>query len=81
MIVINDNQIQKNVLNELCSQLVKTRGKDGEELRQFVQNGCAKLKMKVCTDALNVPGVLMQCEPLNYDEDKECTIFVSQSVR
>lgn len=77
---MNNDQFQHNVLDELCSQVVKSRSKNCQELRQFVQNGCSQLKMQVCVDKLDISDVLMQCEVYRYDEKTPCIIFVNQSV-
>ena len=44
------------MLNELCAQVVKTRTKDCDQLKHFVQQGCAHLKIQVCVDKLEVSG-------------------------
>ncbi|CAF1108469.1 unnamed protein product [Adineta ricciae] len=79
LIILNHKQFQDKILNELCSKVVKTRSSDCENLRQFVQDGCSRLKIEVCVQMLNVPDALMQCEAGGYDENKSCTIFINQS--
>jgi hypothetical protein len=64
LIIINHNQFQHNVLNELCTQVVKTRPKDCDQLQQFVQQGCAQMKVQICVDKLDIPrvgGLALEC--------------------
>ena len=79
-IILNNSQFQNDILNQLCSQVVKTHSKDSEELQKFVKDGCSRLKLDVSVDKLKVPDVLMQCEVPSYDEMKPCKIFISQIV-
>ena len=80
LIILNHKQFQDHVLNELCAQVTKTRTRECEQLQQFIQQGCAQLRIQACVDKLDVPDVLMQCEPVIYNDSQPCKIFVSQSV-
>lgn len=81
LLILNHDRFQSTILDELCSQLVKSRPSNSEELRQFVRAGCSQMKMEVSVDHIRVPNVLMQCKVAPYNETKPSEILISLGVR